>query len=255
MIEIKKNLEKYYQIFKSYEVFQNFIKYAARDLSPQIFVEDEENPQCIVFYSNPAYFILGEPSEQHNKNVFSLFKEDSWIIASSNAWKQAIQDHFKDRAITHPRIQFSSSSLNLDHILDQRRNVPKGLFIVPIEKKHVTKGMIYDDVISKFFTQSDFLSNGFGFALVDDEGECQGFSLTNYPIVGQEIELYFRVGYESYQHHRQQGLGTTLCTYFIEESFKRGYVPIWDSANDISTHIAKKLGYEEEKAWFMYHLL
>lgn len=255
MIEIKENLKNYYQLFKSYEVFQNFIKYATRDLTPQIFVEKHENPQCIIFYSNPAFFILGEPDERYNKDVFSLFREDSWIVASSNAWKQAIEEHFKDGVVTHPRIQFSSNSLNLKHVMSQRKSIPQGLSIVPIEKKHMTDSMIYNDVISRFFTQSDFLTNGFGFALVDDQGECQGFSLTNYPIVGHEIELYFRVGYESYQDHRLQGLGTTLCTYFIEESFKRGYVPIWDSANDISTHIAKKLGYKEEKAWFMYHIL
>jgi hypothetical protein len=255
MIEIKNNLDEYINLFKSYGVFQNFINYAIRDLSPQIYVEKEENPQCIIFYSSPAFFILGEPSEQYNKNVFSLFMKDSWIIASSNAWKQAIEDHFKDDVTTHPRIQFSSSSLNLDHIMYQRRNIPTGLSIVPIEKKHITKGMIFDDVISRFFTQSDFISNGFGFALVDDQSVCHGFSITNYPIVGHEIELYFRVGYESYQQHRFQGLGTTLCTYFIEESFKRGFIPIWDSANEISTHIAKKLGYKEEKEWFMYHHL
>jgi len=255
MIEIKNNLVEYYQLFRSYEVFQNYIKYAIRDLSPQIFVEKEENPQCIVFYSYPAFFIFGEPSKQYNENVFSLFTKDSWIIASSNAWKQAIQDHFKDDVQIHPRVQFSSSSLKLDYIRSQRRNIPTGLSIVPIEAKHLTKGMIYDDVITKFYTQSDFLSNGFGFALINDQGVCHGFSLTNYPIVGHEIELYVRVGYESYQHNRLQGMGTTLCTYFIEEALKRGYVPIWDSANDISTHIAKKLGYKEEKVWFMYHHL
>ena len=255
MIEIKDNLEKYYHLFKSYEVFQNFIKYATRDLAPQIFVENEKNPQCVVLYSNPAYFILGEPNEAYNIDVFSLFHKDSWIIASSNSWNQMINQHFKDHVITHPRMQFSSSSLKLNHIMSQRKNVPDGLSIVPIDQTHLKEGMIVDDVVSRFFAQNDFMKSGFGFALVDSKNEAQGFCLTNYPVVGTEIELYFRVGYESSQEHRFKGLGTTLCTYFIEESIKRGYVPIWDSANDISTHIAMKLGFVAEKSWFMYHIL
>ncbi len=115
--------------------------------------------------------------------------------------------------------------------------------------------MIYDDVISRFFTVSDFMTNGFGFALVDERERCRGFALTNYPIVGNEVELYFRVGYDFDAQDRLHGYGTTLCTYFIEEALKRGYVPIWDSANEVSAHIARKLGYVEAKRWLMYHIL
>jgi GNAT superfamily N-acetyltransferase len=255
MIEIKKNLEYYYHLFDTYDVFHNFIKYAVRDLSPQIFVDNQENPRCLVLYSNPAYFILGEPDETYNKDVCSLFHKNAWVIASTSAWKQVIEEIFKAGVITHPRVFFDSKNLNLDHILSHRKPLPQGLSIEPIGKKHIEVGMIFDDVVSRFFVESDFMTEGFGFALVDDHGTCLGFSLTNYPMVENEIELYFRVGYDSCPEYRSKGMGTTLCTYFIEEALKRGYDPVWDSANDTSTHIAKKLGYMTKKTWNMFHIL
>jgi len=255
MIEITSNIEKYYQMFDSYQLFNNFLKYAIRDEHPQIFVDDENECSLVVLYSFPAYFILGEPHGTNTKEVFSLIKQNSWIIPSSDEWKQPLEEHFKDKIVTHKRVLFNSKTLDINHILQQRKDLPQGLSIVPIEEKHLINGMIHDDVIIRFFTKSDFLENGFGFALMGDDGFCEGFSLTNYPVVGKEVELYFRVGYDSYAEFRSKGLGTTLCTYFIEEALKRGYNPVWDAANDVSSHIAKKLGYVVEKQWHMFHVL
>ncbi|MFA5006585.1 MAG: GNAT family N-acetyltransferase [Candidatus Izemoplasmatales bacterium] len=255
MNEVTNNIEKYYHIFNTFEPFNNFVKYAIRDHRPQIFVDDEEHCKCAILYLKPAYFIIGEPRVEYAEGVFNLFHKDSWIIAQSELWKQAIEAYFKDHVATHPRVLFNSSSLNVDHIIKQRKEMPSGLSIVPIEKKHIESGMINHDVIQRFFTKSDFLENGFGFALVGEDGKCEGFSLTNYPVIGKDIELYFRVGYDTYPDYRSKGMGTNLCTYFIEEAFRRGYNPVWDSANDISSHIAKKLGYIAEKEWYMYHIL
>lgn len=255
MKEVKDNIEKFYHIFTTFEPFNNFLKYAIRDHRPQIFVDDEETFNCAILYSKPAYFIIGEPSVENIEDVFSLFHKDSWVIAQSEHWKQALEAYYKDHVVAHPRVLFNSNSLNMDHIIKQRQEIPSGLSIVPIEKKHIESGIIYDDVIRRFFTKSDFLESGFGFALVNQDGKCEGFSLTNYPVIGKDIELYFRVGYDTYPDYRSKGLGTNLCTYFIEEALRRGYNPVWDSANDVSSHIAKKLGYIAEKEWFMYHIL
>jgi len=255
MIKVINSLEKYYRLFESYEVFENYLKYTIRDNKPEIFVDDENNTKCVVLYSNPAYFILGNPDEINTKEVFSLFHNNSWIIASSYAWKAEIINYFNEKVVVHKRTLFDSDSLDVNHILNKKSAVPKGFTIVPISEKHIEEGMIYDDVLSRFFTVSDFLNNGYGFALIDEKNTCHGFALTNYPIIGNEVELYFRVGYDTCPELRLKGIGTTLCTYFIEESLNRGYTPTWDSANEISAHIAKKLGYVEKKEWFMYHIL
>lgn len=254
MKEITQNLEKYYQLFESFEPFNNFLKYATKYQKPQIFVDDEGSESNVVLYSEPAYFILGDPY-QKMEGLFSSIKPNSWIIPSSDAWKEPIESYFQKQVETHERTQFHSNSLNINHVLQLRKKLPLGISIVPIEEKHLQSGMIYDDVISRFFTKADFLELGFGYALIDEDGDCEGFALTNYPIVGQKIELYFRVGYDSDTKYRSKGYGTTLCTYFIEEALRRGYDPVWDSANKTSAHIASKLGYVVQRSWHMFHVL
>ena len=96
MKEVTSNIERYYQIFSLFEPFNNFLKYVIRDLKPKIFVDNEENYDCAILYSKPAYFIIGEPRTNYIEDIFNLFHKDSWIITQSEHWKQAIEGYFKD---------------------------------------------------------------------------------------------------------------------------------------------------------------
>ncbi len=255
MIEIRDDIALYYSRFDSFPVFETYLRYAIRDVSPRIFVDRLPDPRCVVLSSLPAFFILGEPENEFSQDVMTLFHHDSWIIAKSPAWGNWILNHFQAGVVVHDRIRFASDALDLEHLRSQRHPLPDPLRIVPIDSSHIGEGMIYEDVISRFFTKSDFLTEGFGFALVDHRGVVQGFALTNYPIIGKEVELYVRVGYESIPKYRAQGFGTTLCSAFIEEALSRGYHPVWDSANPTSAHIALKLGYTKAMEWQMFHIL
>ncbi|MDX9807943.1 MAG: GNAT family N-acetyltransferase [Acholeplasma sp.] len=254
MIKVS-NPNEYYPQFDSYPVFHNFIKYAIKDLSPDIYVDQLDHPNCYVLYSYPAYFILGKPSIAYETEVCQLFGHNSWIINNDISWDVVLKKHFDTEIQSHPKIQFDSNKLSLEHILQYKKPLPSGLKIVPIDESHLVSGMVKADVVSRFFTVSSFKEHGYGFVLVDDSNHVKGFALTNYPMVGKEIELYFRVGYDFEINHRNQGLGTALCAYFIEETYKRGLIPIWDSANEISAHIARKLGFVEMIHWSMYHVL
>lgn len=255
MIEITKDLNNYYHMFDFYPVFHNFLVYAIRDLSPKIFVDQVIRPNVVVLHSYPAYFILGEPNQDIASDVISLFHEDSWIIADSLNWKNMFESMLGKHVVSHERTLFDSTNLSMDKILSYRKTLPAGLSIVPIDSKHLIDGMIADDVVSRFFTVSPFEKHGFGFALVDLHDNVHGFALSNYPVIGSEVELYVRVGYEYDPMFRMKGIGTTLCSYFIEESLHRGLTPIWDAAHVQSAHMAKKLGYTEKMNWFMYHIL
>jgi hypothetical protein len=255
MFEILGNLKQYYARFEAFPVFETFLLYAIKDMKPRIFVDAIDQPQCLVLISPPAFFILGEPREEVAKEVFALFHHDAWVIAASASWGAWIRDAFQANVVLHKRICFASDQLDLEHIRKQRKPLPPGLSIVPIDSALACHGIVYDDVVSRFFTKSDFSTHGFGFALVDHQGIAQGFALTNYPMVPPNVELYFRVGYDSYPEYRGQGYGTSLCSYFIEAALTRGYTPIWDSANDISAHIALKLGFRIDHEWEMYHII
>ena len=255
MIQIVNNKKEYYTKFLEFKYFKNYIKFVISDLDCSIYVDEEENPNCVILYAQPAYFIYGNPKETDLDSVFSCIKSDSWIIPDSPAWTEYFKMYYKDKVQIYPRILFDASQLSLEQIKKIKNPLPGELKIVRITDEHVQKGIIYDDVVSRFFTVRDFESNGFGFALVDERGVAQGFALTNYPALDKDIELYFRVGYEDFPKHRNQGLGTNLCAHFIEYCLENGYNPQWDAATDISAHVAKKFGYIEKEKWEMYHVL
>ncbi len=166
-----------------------------------------------------------------------------------------MMDYFKETMDVHKRVLFSSEALNVSKIKEMKGELPANLKIVKIEEKHLKEGLIYDDVVSRFFTVSRFKENGFGFALTDEFETVQGFCLTNYPFKGQEIELYFRIEYDHFQDFRHKGFGIQLCSYLIEFCLEHDFDPVWDSANDTSSHIAKKLGYTEREVWYAFHVL
>jgi hypothetical protein len=136
-----------------------------------------------------------------------------------------------------------------------KKELPSNLSIVKINESHLKEGIIYDDVISRFFRKRTFLKNGFGYALVDELNIPRGFCLTNFPKNDCDVELYFRVGYDNDERYRHYGYGIQLCIYFIIYCINNGYHPIWDSANQISQHIANKLGFIEQDKWYMYKLI
>jgi GNAT superfamily N-acetyltransferase len=224
-------------------------------MNPRFYVDNTKHPKFVLMYAKPAYFIVGEPEEEDLRDVFGMIEEDSWLIPEDIFWDKYIEEYFKGHVESHKRVLFNSENVSLEKIRSLKTDISKEFKIVPIAKEHITEGIIHDDVIKRFFSKSDFLNHGFGFALVDQSNTPLGFSLTNFPIYDDELEVYFRVGFEDEPENRKKGIGTLLAIYFVEAALERGYVPVWDSANDISSHIAKKLGYKEDKVWYMYHIL
>ncbi len=252
---VTQNKEEIHERFLGFPYFDNYLKWAIRDHSPDVYADNEVNPSVVLLESPPAIFIAGNPDDCDIQKVLDNLTSGHWVIPENMKWKNHLEKHFEGHIESHQRILFDSSNLTLEHVLKCRNELPENLRIVPIESKYLQSGIIHDDVTSRFFTVSPFMENGFGFALVDESDIPQGFALTNYPVIGKEIELYFRVGYVHQQEYRKKGIGTTLCTYLIEYCLNNGYTPTWDSAHEVSAHIARKLGYKDKTKWYMYHIL
>ncbi len=254
MIKITDNKETYYKLFDDFKYFHTFLVYAINDLEPDIYVDDMDNPNCAVIATPPAFIIKGEPHENYIDDVLEMFYDNSHIIAESKDWYNYFDRKFAEGAIKNKRVLFDSNSLVLDEVLKLRVELPKGVRIEKIDSNHLETEIIKNDVINRFFTKSKFIDSGFGFALMDNEDVCHGFALSNFPIYGRDIELYFRIGYDDNHIYRKKGIGTTLCTYLIEYCLNKDYFPIWDAANEVSAHIAKKIGYKVLDEWVMYNI-
>jgi GNAT superfamily N-acetyltransferase len=246
---------KYYAIFQQFEHFTNYINFAIEFFTPEIWVDDEVQPTLACFYTAPAYFLWGDPDAKNVAPLLEIIPQDSWLVPSSEKWDRHLVAYFGERLITHPRTSFDASSLNLEHLRSLKIELPAGLRLVPIDETLINdqEGMLYQDLLCKFFAAADFLQQGAGFCLLEGE-EIIGFAAANYPIRNQVLEVYIRVDYNDDPRHRHQGLGTQLSAALLEYCLKNGLDPQWDAANDISIHLALKLGYTLRLAWKMYHL-
>ena len=255
MIKINKEKNKDYQnLFLEFEYFRNYIKFAFNDADVDIYVDKENNPSVALMEHGPICFICGKATDENAGKIFNKLKKGSWVVPQNGQWSIMLEQKYPN-AEFYDRTLFDSSNLDLNHIMTMKKEPPKGFRIEPIKEKYLERGLIQGDVTRRFFPDDCFMEKGFGFALLDQFDNVHGFALTNFPYYDNEVELYFRVGTEDYQNYRRLGMGTTLCVYFIEECFKRGLDPVWDSAHEVSANIAKKFGYIPRKKWKMYHLI
>lgn len=255
MIKLEHNKKAYEHYFDHYPVFQLFISYAIKYRNYELYVDDLFDPKTLMMYVEPAFILYGKTNHLLSGSMKEIMTKGSWIVSPDAEWDTFLKDIFNEHIQSFPRLLCDGKNLNINHLKSLQKTLPEELRIVPIEQKHLEQGMIKDQIIDKFYSHIDFMSHGFGFALVNQQDVIHGFALTNYPIDNeQEIEVSYRVGYDDYQVYRNRGIGTTLVSRFLEETLRLGYIPVWDAANPISQHIAHKLGYQDHYHWFMHHI-
>jgi hypothetical protein len=255
MKKIQVGKKQLHEMFANYPVFELFVQHAIENMDVDFYVDDDIKPESMILYARPAYMLSGRAETNLVDDLKEIIQPGGWIISPNQEWDDLLKITFKENLQSFPRTLFDSSEIKITHLKSIRKPLPEELKIVPINAQHLEKGMIKEEIVDKFFTGKNFLESGFGFALVNDQGMIHGFALTNYPILSEkEVEVSYRVGYDSFQKYRNMGIGTTLASIFVEEAIKRGYDPVWDAAHIVSAHIAKKLGYGEKTHWFMHHL-
>ena len=219
-------------------------------------VDDLDNPSFALLLYGPAVILKGNPMGIDTNQIFKECNNNSWIIPSSTDWNMYILDYFEEKIEVHKRVLFDPSSLDLDHIRELKKQLPEGMRIETISSIHVEDkaGMLYLDLIRKFYNNHEFLKTGKGIVLMDGD-HIVGYAASDNPIIGNDLELMFRVGYDNFTKYRGKGYGIQLCVHFIEYCLKNNLIPSWDAHNDISAHIANKLGYTKKKEWTMFHVL
>jgi len=247
-------VSRYQAIFRQFEHFSNYVAFGFEFLTPELWVNRANDPTLACLYITPAYFLWGDPDCQDVTALFQLLSPDCWIVPTHGKWDRHLTAYFGDKLTTLPRASFTSASLNLAHLRSLKCELPVGLTIVPVDAAHVNdlEGMLYEDLLSKYFTRVDFLQEGAGFCLMEDE-KIIGFAVANYPIRNRVLEVYIRVDYNYDPIHRQKGLGTRLGAALLEYCLENGLDPQWDAANEASVRLALKLGYTLHHRWNMYH--
>lgn len=93
------------------------------------------------------------------------------------------------------------------------------------------------DQVGTFASIDDFLSKGFGFALVREGALLSGCSCFCRHPDGYEIQV------DTHPDAKRKGYATCVSAAFILETLARGKIPYWDAANHASLKLAQKLGF------------
>lgn len=249
-------IKDYHFLFHNFGHFENLIGYILKYEKHSILVDDVMNPSYALLKYGPAIIVKGNPTLIDTSAIFKHFHAYNWIVPSSTAWDKYISDYFERRLEAHKRVLFDPSTLDLDHIRSLKKVLPTGMRFETISKTHIedVEGIVYQDLIRKFYVNHDFLKTGRGIVLLDGEF-IVGYAASDNPIIGNNLELMFRVGYDNFTKYRGKGYGISLCIEFIEDCLNNDFIPSWDAANEISAHIAQKLGYKQIKDWTMFKIL
>lgn len=103
-------------------------------------------------------------------------------------------------------------------------------------------------------TVENFLSNGFGFCLID---EAQPDARSGFASSAQTVfvgDHRAETGAGTRQAYRIRGLATAVCCAFIDHCLQSGIHPDWGCVlNEASEKLAYKLGYGNKRNWpFVY---
>jgi hypothetical protein len=250
------NIKNYHYLFDNFGHFENLIRFILNYENHTIKVDDLDNPSYALLLYGPAIIIKGNPNLINVTSILQQCNTNSWVIPSSTEWDKYILDHFEGKIEIHNRVLFDSSTLDINHITGLKKNLPEGMRIEQITSKHIedTEGILYQDLIRKFYNSHKFQKTGRGFVLMDGDF-IVGYAASDNPIIGNNLELMFRVGYDNFTKYRGKGYGIQLCVHFIEYCLTNNLIPSWDAHTDISAHIANKLGYKRKKEWTMFHIL
>jgi len=244
----------YFHLFEDFPYFENYIQFAFKYMTPEIWVKNPPDPSAAYFYTAPAYFLTGNPDSLAVHQLLSVISKNSWILSSDERWKSYLSMYFGKKLEVHKRTLFDASSLQLEHVRLFKKELPSGLDLVQIGEQQINlpNSLLTRDILQRYFVKTDFSADGFGFCVMDGE-DLVGFACSNFPIRGNILEVYVRVLDDPL--YRQKGLGMALSATLIEACLLQGIEPVWDAANPISAHMAEKLGYSVLRDWEMYHIL
>ncbi|OQA35629.1 MAG: GNAT acetyltransferase [Candidatus Dependentiae bacterium ADurb.Bin331] len=196
----------------------------------------KENGDSLFIKSNAHYaYLAGEYDDsQLNEIINELAPYQKISLICQEKYHTFFLEHGYS---LQPRIEFEFTGAGKKI----RRECPAGFTVVPIKTLELFKKCLWFEFISKLYGSSEnFLNTGFGFALVDDQGnpiaEAYAALLSN-----QACEI----GVITHLEHRSKGFSTLVVHHMICECLKRGLQPHWscNAENVASRSVAHKSGF------------
>jgi len=224
----------------------------------ELYADDEQSPSvCMIFTRFGFAFLFGDENNRtFNHSIARLIFQDSQLTPSYLLWYkpplvwQEKLDALPQRLIRkRQRIRFAFQNDQLP-AAKEGRGLPPAYKLRKLDEQLFETGILLDlDLPMRFWRSvGDFLQNGFGFCVTQNEqvvGLCYSAC-----VAAKTAEIDIAV----LQDHQGLGLGTTLGAAFVEYCLKNNVEPTWDcfAYNKASLKLARRLGFVENTRYSFY---
>ena len=220
----------------------------------------ESRPAAAVIVSGEYSFWGGDAGSDEAAGLISGFfqfyagESSVGIFADRTLeWETALMSREENHPIAVPRFRIAQKDYDFDLDLLQGYidRLPAG-FEMARFNADIYEAMMPEDWSKEFCetfdSADDFLARGFGFAALKDGTPVAGASTMTVYDGGAELQVATR------EDFRRRGLALPCAAAMVRECALRGMRPCWDAANEVSKHMALKLGYEYEGEYTTIHM-
>lgn len=259
MIEVtKEQMAQIAPLFAGIE--DSMVKACLQGYMGNAYVVTEETPKAALIISGEYSFFGGDADSDEAKflmeQLFTVNPSEKTVGIFADTepkWEQKLLAITENNPVAVPRFGIVQKDYQFDEEVLQKyiQKVPAGFELVSFDEAIYDQAMAQEwsqEFCETFATAEDFLTRGFGFAMLKDGQLVAGASTMTVYDGGIEIQVATE---ESY---RRMGLAMPCAAALVRECAKRGIRPCWDAANLISKKMALKLGYEYKGEYTTIHM-
>jgi len=243
-----------------------FSEYQRRDFSIDcvlensmldILVDDFDQPSIFLLQNGPFQLLAGDAQHQDAAKLIAKLPIGSTLMPSSQDWLDKVNEHesltlnpYQRYSLDHR--QLSSAKLTALSLPQENKFVTEKIVLEQISfdtAQRIKKSADFSYHLQNFTDADDFIERGLGFAAIDysvksnldgiEQGKLVGIA-SSALVCNAGIEINIMV----LPTHRGKSLATQLATQLIKTVLLNNKIPHWDAANEASSQLAQKLGYQ-----------
>jgi GNAT superfamily N-acetyltransferase len=205
----------------------------------QAFADGLAAPTVARLDCGPFAAFGGDPDSPAARELLRYAPID-WVTPETDAWRAFLEAEFAGRIRRICFVELSVEGLDPGQLDKLAQALPPGFTVARIDAE-LAEALIRDLgkqwLLDSYASMDDFLARGIGYVVLF-EG-CVVASAASAVSSSRAIDIDIEVT----PAHRRKGLGAAVGAALVLESQRRDIEPLWLASNDISVHLAQKLGY------------
>ncbi len=212
-------------------------------LTGKALVDDLENPSQCVLRCGEIYLTFASKliSQSFLAEAIFYFRHSGRIWLVRTPTDPVAPEGYRN----NPRLEFFDYDRLSPTLANYRALLPVGFDLRPIDINLLNRCEWRDDMAFYCGSLENFLQNGLGICLM------HGDEIIVETYASSLGDPYAEIGALTHAPYRGMGYAPITVAYLIEALEQRGYHAYWscDVDNPASAHVARKLGFREERAY------